>query len=321
MPHSCACRPGGAAPCPLSTLRSRPPWGGASWRACASSASRRCSPHLQVCRASPALFIFSHAPMRMSCAPMRARMLGQLLCRCCSKPAAPPCSPACPLQRASLPEPRRLRPARARGRVPRCPCGPQQQVVPLPRGEGRAGSRRRGPTHADAGAGASPMYLQLPRCIPNLQTPRTASTPGIRHHAAPNVPPRTPPRLAPQAYCCPLLLDPQDPLFARVGGAFVRHLRTAFGDEPPGRRSYYIADRWAQSPQRIAIFAAPRDRCDTLQSWRRIAIFAALRSLHSASLPAGDGALGAATRQPAMCHWRLARRRGAFGSSLDVQAC
>jgi hypothetical protein len=46
-----------------------------------------------------------------------------------------------------------------------------------------------------------------------------------------------------QAYCCPLLLDPQDPLFARVGAAVVRQLRAAFGPEPPGRRSYYIADR------------------------------------------------------------------------------
>ncbi|KIZ03038.1 alpha-N-acetylglucosaminidase [Monoraphidium neglectum] len=45
-----------------------------------------------------------------------------------------------------------------------------------------------------------------------------------------------------QAYCCPLLLDPQDPLFARVGAAVVRQLRAAFGPEPPGRRSYYIAD-------------------------------------------------------------------------------
>ncbi|KAI8466868.1 MAG: tim-barrel domain-containing protein [Monoraphidium minutum] len=46
----------------------------------------------------------------------------------------------------------------------------------------------------------------------------------------------------PEAYCCPLLLDPQDPLFPRIGAAFVTRLREAFGPEPPGRRSFYIAD-------------------------------------------------------------------------------
>ena len=46
-----------------------------------------------------------------------------------------------------------------------------------------------------------------------------------------------------EPYCCPLMLDPSDPLFPRVGAAYVRHMRAAFGPEPPGRPTYYIADR------------------------------------------------------------------------------
>lgn len=46
-----------------------------------------------------------------------------------------------------------------------------------------------------------------------------------------------------EPFCCPLMLDPQDPLFAAVGGAFVRRLRASFGPEPEGRPSYYTADR------------------------------------------------------------------------------
>jgi hypothetical protein len=56
----------------------------------------------------------------------------------------------------------------------------------------------------------------------------------------------------PEPFCCPLLLDPQDPLFARVGAAYVAALRQEFGHEPPGRPSYYIADRWGPGGEGLA---------------------------------------------------------------------
>eukprot|EP00775_Hariotina_reticulata_P004459 gene4459-4715_t len=43
----------------------------------------------------------------------------------------------------------------------------------------------------------------------------------------------------PASYCCPLLLDPSDPLFADIGAAYIRTLRSHLGWDTA---SYYIAD-------------------------------------------------------------------------------
>jgi alpha-N-acetylglucosaminidase len=44
----------------------------------------------------------------------------------------------------------------------------------------------------------------------------------------------------PPGYCCPLLLDPADPLFGHIGGAYITTLRAELGWDAGG--SYYIAD-------------------------------------------------------------------------------
>lgn len=43
----------------------------------------------------------------------------------------------------------------------------------------------------------------------------------------------------PSGYCCPLMLDPSDPLYARIGAAYITTLRAQLGWDVA---SYYIAD-------------------------------------------------------------------------------
>ena len=43
----------------------------------------------------------------------------------------------------------------------------------------------------------------------------------------------------PAGYCCPLMLDPADPLYARIGAAYITTLRAELGWDAA---SYYIAD-------------------------------------------------------------------------------
>jgi alpha-N-acetylglucosaminidase len=43
----------------------------------------------------------------------------------------------------------------------------------------------------------------------------------------------------PAGYCCPLMLDPADPLYSRIGAAYITQLRSELGWD---RASYYIAD-------------------------------------------------------------------------------
>lgn len=43
----------------------------------------------------------------------------------------------------------------------------------------------------------------------------------------------------PAGYCCPMMLDPADPLYARIGAAYITTLRSELGWDSA---SYYIAD-------------------------------------------------------------------------------